>query len=257
MVWGAHNSGYYANVPGGQVQCQPRITVNPGGVTDALDARPSMMVVGSSRITARCRVIGVPNGDMASFRGSFARNFGGAEVVVGFIQILTASTRVAYYGALPQRMKLWRNPAPIGAGILDCGVTQPPWFQGTTARLMPATPGGTSPPAMVSCGDNPRWTVPEAVPSPHARGVDLSLESVQLRNSFLLFAVAKVAQAWFPICRTRWETNITWQAGQGLLAQVTNSVPWGPVTPQDAALLITNPGAPTANGTLTNQLVPG
>jgi len=258
MVWGAANTGYYVDVPGGQVQCQPRIVVYPGSITADLDPGESMMVVGSEYIKARCRVIGVPRpGYMASFRASFARNFGGAEVVVGFIQTLTSSTRVAFYGEQPSRMKMWRNPAPIGTGLLDCGTTDRPWFQGSTAHLLPAVPGRTSPPAMVDCGDNPRWSIPNTVRSRDMQSAELSLSTVELRNSFLLFAVACVGQQYFPICRTRWETNIAWHSVDGLHALVTNSVRWGAVSAQDRALLITDKHSRTANDTLTDALAPG
>jgi|GEM_PF-3339967 len=258
MVWGAAYTGFYVDVPGGQVQCQPRIIVNPGSITADLDPGESRMVVGSELKTVRCRVIGVPRpGYMASFRASFARNFGGAEVVVGFIQTLTSSTRIAFYGEPSSQMKMWRDPRPIGTGLLDCGATDRPWFQGSTARLLPAVPGRVSPPAMVDCGDNPRWSIPNSVRSRDMQSTELSLSTVELRNSFLLFAVACVGQKYFPICRTRWETNITWSSVDGLHALVTNSVPWGAVSAQDKALLITDPNSRTANDTLTDALVHG
>ncbi|HWL56613.1 MAG TPA: hypothetical protein VNQ78_08045, partial [Paracoccus sp. (in: a-proteobacteria)] len=86
---------------------------------------------------------------------------------------------------------------------------------------------------------------------------ELSLSTVELRNSFLLFAVACVGQQYFPICRTRWETNIAWHSVDGLHALVTNSVRWGAVSAQDRALLITDKHSRTANDTLTDALAPG
>ncbi|HEX5438008.1 MAG TPA: hypothetical protein VFW98_12660 [Gemmatimonadaceae bacterium] len=252
VQWGAPNTGYYANVPGGQIQCQPRLVVNQGAVTSDLDPFESMMRVGDARMTCKSRVIGVPRpGYMASFRASFARNFAAGDVRVGFIQTLAAGTRVAIYGTGVNRMKLWRNPAPIGRGLLDCGTRDKPWFQGNSQRLPPATPAGGSPPALVDCGDNPRWSVPDTLKSPRS-DVLLPLVSVELQNSFVLFAVAKVNTTFYPICRACWETDISWQSPSTLVARVTNSQRWGPPTPQD--LLITDAGARTANETLLDEI---
>lgn len=246
VQWGAPNTGYYANVPGGQIQCQPRLTVNPGTVTSELDAFEGMMRVGSEMVRCRSRAIGVPRpGYMATFRASFARNFGGSQVDVGFIQTLLSGTRVAIYGTGPARKKLWRNPTPIGQGLLDCGTNNPPWFQGKCERLLPPTPGSASRPAMVDCGDNPRWSVPETISG-------LPLVSVELKNNFVLFAVAKLNGNYYPICRARWETDITWQSPNMLNAQVTNSQGWGPPTPEDP--LITVVGSRTANQVLVDEI---
>ena len=255
MQWGAFGTGYYAALgPGlGQVNCQPRLVVRPAAVAAQTDPLPGSFRLLDRVLQCRTMMIGVPRpGNMAEFRGSFARNAGGGAVKVGFIQNLLSSTRVAEYGGGAQRLQLWRDGSAIGGGLLDCGTTAPPWFQGQTARLLPPARGQPhGPPSKVECGDNPRWTIPLTLDVAEMPGHALPLTRVTLQNRFRLFAVAAVNDGTYvPICRTEWATDIQWDQAAGLRAQVTKHPTWAAVTSADR--VISSGG--TANAVLVDRI---
>ena len=239
MVWGAANSGYYADLPGGQVQCQPRFIANPHVITAEVEDMAWHVRIGNSQILTVSRLLGAPKGSKSvQFTGSFARNFGGAEVVAGFIQILTPGTRDAYYIAGQNRRRVWRDPALIGSGLLDCGTEKPPWLTGSTAQIPPlAVPGQMAKPVLVSSSDNPHWAVPVSVPSEDGK-TQIPLSNAEIRNNFLTFAVARAGQQYYPICSIRWEINISWSQPDDLQASVRATTPWGTVSAQDRTLLM-------------------
>jgi hypothetical protein len=244
--WGAPNSGFYATVGQGnqQVNCQPQLVVRPESVTQTEDTSETNFILAARVLRCRTIMIGAarPN-HMVEFRGSFARNFGGpgAAVEVGFVQNLLSSTRIADYQG---GRRLWRDGSPVGAGLLDCGANAHPWFQGNSMRLFPPTAGAQhGMPAVVSCGDNPRWTVPLTLEgSPLTR--------VVLKNNFRLFAVAKVNNSFVPICCTNWATDITWEP-QGITRRaVTKDPTWMQPTPAHPVIT----AGQTANAILVDQI---
>lgn len=244
MIWGAPNTGYYAAVGTGQVNCQPQLTVKPETVTAEQERLEVNFILETALMKCKTLALGVPRpGQMAEFRGSFCRNFGGAAVEAGFIQDLLSSNRLALYGEPGKGYRFYRDGSLVGLGLLDCGTSGQPWFGGATARLTPAPPGQQGAPAVVGAGDNPRWTVPLTM-----HGVPL--KSVVLQNSFRLFAVAKFNNTYIPICRTEWHTDIQWTPAGGLTAHVTKSASWSAPGPADN--LITT--GRTANMALTDKL---
>ncbi len=247
MIWGAPNTGYYAEVDMGQVNCQPRLVLRQEAVKAEQDKFEVNFRLKDKVLKCKTMIIGVPRPDqMAEFSASFAINkVEKAPVQVGFIQNLrSAGTRVAIYGKQGAGYKFWRDGSGIQVPLLDCGTNARPWFGGESAWLLSPTQSQEyGQPSLVQSGDNPRWTVPISYEG-------LPLASVELKNSFRLFAVAKVNERFIPICRTDWETDITWSPTFGLRAHIRKDPHWVATAP--AEILRTD--GRTANESLEDRV---
>jgi len=214
-------TGFRTNVMGLEVLALPRLVTrverleveDAGTADETLDGFPG----GRGRWASIC--IGGRNREkLCDFAASvqvvaMPRPPGPPTLKVGFIQVLLRTHRVAKYRATgarpgaPPLCTVSRDANRVGVGLLDCGTDAPPWFGASVEDVPRPALGGAlpAPPVSINAGDNPRWTIPAALPT--QRGA-AELDAVEMRDHFRLFVVAFDGRAYHPIAQTEWGTDI-------------------------------------------------
>src|SRR5262245_36576943 len=216
-------AGYHATVLGLDVEGLPRLAVRPDAVVVIDDGEGFNVLQGFPGGRGRWRSIcvGAPRGSaMCEFALSarplkLVKPPGPPTLTVGFVQNLLSTKRIASYCQpsqapimLPTLFSVHRDSSAVGGGLLDCGTSAPPWFQGQSASFrMPLAPGAPVPPSMVNAFDNPRWSIPLSLSLPNGPTGDL--KRMEMADHFRLYAVACDGRRYYPIAHTEWGTDIT------------------------------------------------
>jgi hypothetical protein len=192
------------------------------------------------------------------------------KIEVGFIQNILSAEREATYSrpsgapiVTPAIFRVIRDGTLVGAGLLDCGTTAPPWFQGTVEDMhirMQGPPDPNSNHASVHAHDNPRWTLPiELSTQLHGAG---TLKHVKIKDTFQLYAVAREGTNYFPIASIKWGTDIEFTVtpgprteGQAPAGELTGRLVW--TDPAWSSPVIHRPITtdPRVNEVLTDRFV--
>ena len=212
------------------VEALPRLAARPGNVSMMDDGEGIGLLQGlppNGRGKWRSVSIGAPRGSslcefaLSARPLSLKRQPGPPSLKVGFVQTLLSTRRIATYtpslggqgGAV--LFGVTRNSTLVGNGLLDCGDSAPPWFQGRTVSFtMPFS--GTAAPQVVNAFDNPRWSIPLLLTVPK-RGTGW-LAKIELSDHFRLYAVVSDGKHYTAAACTEWGTDLTFipHPGQAL-----------------------------------------
>jgi hypothetical protein len=214
---------FTVDVFGLQVEVEPELTAypqdvevrpHPGLGQGMFTTRHGMFRADFPRIT-----VGADPGDgvMASFAlsaralGLRGPRPGPSRLKVGFIQNVLSTHRLATYvdpqfRSLSPVFTMSRNAALVGAGLLDCGNDDPPWFGGKSTFMVLATDSAV-PPAKVAASDNPRWTIPVSLAVPN-KPYNGALRTVELNDHFGLHVALYDGVNYISAAYIEWGTDV-------------------------------------------------